>query len=110
MKKEIVAAVSGRIVNTFANALTDVAPKICEMLETQAEENENDDIQKSSAQITITPKILIQFTAPGCFAIEVRVPAKRIVSVCGEDNTELAVDENGVVEDLNQELPGMTEE
>ena len=104
-------ALADHIKRTFADALDKVIDRIGDMLESAAAENQNNDLQVSSAQMTINPKILIQFTTPGEFMIDVIVPAKRIEKVCGEAEAQLSLDVDGnEVPDLEQELPGMPEE
>ena len=108
MNQNITNALSAKITETFAAALNDVIEKIGEMLDEATAVNENDENQTASTQMTISPKILIQFTTPGEFHIEVRVPAKRIVTSTGEAEQDLSVDENGEeVDDGQQELPGI---
>ena len=108
MNKNITTALSGKIQETFAYALNEVIDTIGTMLDEATAGNENDDNQVSSAQMTITPKILIQFTTPGEFHIEVRVPAKRIVTSTGEAEQDLSVDAEGQeIDDGQQELPGI---
>ena len=111
MNSNMHTALANHIKITFGNALDKVVDRIAEMLETAAQENRNDDNQISSAQMTINPKIRIQFTTPGEFMIDVIVPAKRIEKVCGEAEAQLSLDVDGnEVPDLEQELPGMPEE
>ena len=103
-------AIADHIKRTFADALDKVMDRIGDMLESAAAENQNNDLQVSSAQMTITPKILIQFSTPGTFLIDVSVPVKRIEKVCGESQMELALDPEGnECPDDEQELPGMPE-
>lgn len=108
MNANITKALSAKIQETFAAALNEVIGTVGEMLDEATASNENNENQVSSAQMTITPKILIQFTTPGEFHIEVRVPAKRIVTSTGEAEQDLSVDENGEeIDDGQQELPGI---
>lgn len=103
-------ALAENIKRTFGDALDKVIDRIGDMLESAAAENQNDDLQVASAQMTITPKILIQYATPGTFLIDVTVPAKRIEKVCGESQMELALDPEGnECPDDEQELPGMPE-
>jgi len=111
MNKNITTALSAKIQETFAAALNEVIDTIGTMLDEATAGNENDDNQVSSAQMTITPKILIQFTTPGEFHIEVRVPAKRIVASTGEAQQDLSVDAEGQeIDDGQEDLPGIDEE
>ncbi len=108
MNTNITKALSAKIQKTFADALNDVIETVGNMLDEATAVNENDENQVASTQMTITPKILIQFTTPGEFHIEVRVPAKRIVTTTGEAEQDLSVDENGEeIDDGQQELPGI---
>lgn len=110
MNTNITNALSAKIQETFAAALNNVIDPIGKMLDEATAGNENNENQVSSAQMTITPKILIQFTTPGEFHIEVRVPAKRITTVTGEAEQELSVNEDGEeIDDGQQELPGIEE-
>lgn len=103
-------ALAEHIKTTFGDALDKVIDRIAEMLEAAATENENDENQVSSAQMTITPKILIQYATPGTFLIDVTVPAKRIEKVCGNSQMELELDNDGNdLPSAEQELPGMPE-
>lgn len=103
-------ALADHIKRTFGDALDKVIDRIGDMLESAAAENQNDDLQVSSAQMTITPKILIQYATPGTFLIDVTVPAKRIEKVCGESQMECSLDADGnECPDDEQELPGMPE-
>jgi len=111
MNKNITNALSAKIQETFAYALNEVIDTVGTMLDEATAVNENDENQTASTQMTITPKILIQFTTPGEFHIEVRVPAKRIVTSTGEAEQDLSVDANGEeIDDGQQELPGINPE
>ncbi len=108
MNQNITNALSAKITETFAAALNDVIEKIGEMLDEATAVNENDENQTASTQMTISPKILIQYTTPGEFRIEVRVPAKRIVSEIGEAENEISMNAEGEeIDDGQQELPGI---
>ena len=98
-----VEVLSSRITKLDGNAVS-----IGDMLDEATAVNENDENQVASTQMTISPKILIQFTTPGEFHIEVRVPAKRIVTSTGEAEQDLSVDAEGQeIDDGQQELPGI---
>jgi hypothetical protein len=78
------------------------------MLDEATAVNENDENQTASTQMTISPKILIQYTTPGEFRIKVQVPAKRIVSEIGEAENEISMNAEGEeIDDGQQELPGI---
>ena len=108
MNQNITKALSAKITETFAAALDEVIETIGNMLDEATAVNENDENQTSSTQMTISPKILIQFTTPGEFHIEVRVPAKRIVSETGESAADISMNAEGEeIDDGQQELPGI---
>ncbi len=108
MNQNITKALSAKITETFAAALDEVIETIGNMLDEATAVNENDENQTSSTQMTISPKILIQFTTPGEFHIEVRVPAKRIVSETGESAFDISMNAEGEeIDDGQQELPGI---
>ena len=110
MNQNITNALSAKITETFKAALDDVIDKIGEMLDEATAGNENDENQSASSQMTISPKIMIQFTTPGEFRIEVRVPAKKIVSEIGEAENEISMNAEGEeIDDGEQELPGIEE-
>lgn len=108
-KEEIMTALQENLTKAFDAALSEVIERIVDMLDEAANENENDSAQVSCAQMTISPKILIQYaTPPASFNIEVRVPAKRIETVCGESSNSFQLDVDG--KELKQdELPGIEE-
>lgn len=110
MNKNIQIALQEKVTQAFNLALSEVIEKISSMLEDAADSNEGDSNQVSCAQMTITPKILIQYATPAAFNIEVRVPAKRIETVCGESSDSFQLDDNGEeVADGQEDLPGMEE-
>ena len=110
MNKNIQIALLQKVCQTFNLALSEVIEKIAVMLEEAAEINEGDSNQVSCAQMTLSPKILIQYATPASFNIEVRVPAKRIETVCGESSDSFQLDANGEeVADGQEDLPGMEE-
>ena len=101
MNKNIQIALLQKVCQTFNLALSEVIEKIAIMLE-------GDSNQVSCAQMTLSPKILIQYATPASFNIEVRVPAKRIETVCGESSDSFQLDANGEeVADCQEDLPGM---
>ena len=110
MNKNIQIGLQKKICKHFNIALSDTIEKISNMLEDAAGNNEKDSNQVSCAQITFSPKILIQYATPASFNIVVRVLAKRIEMVCGESSDSFQLDDNGdEVADGQEDLPGMEE-
>lgn len=74
MKTEIITELAANLKLAFGNALDEIIDKVGAMLEANIVGNANDENQNSSTQMTISPKILIQYAMPEKFVIEVQIP------------------------------------
>lgn len=87
--------------DTFAKALDDknTIGRIVEMLESNRSENEASDNGDQAAQLTVQPKICIEYATPADFAVKVKIPVKDIRTVTGEAEEEFSLEHE------QQELP-----
>ena len=82
--KEAVATLKEKINDNFAIALNKVVPDIIDILEDKLADNESSDTGEQSTQLTIQPKIRIEFAQPSDYVIKVTIPVKSIHTRTGE--------------------------
>ena len=87
--KEAVATLKEKINDNFAAALDEVMPDIVDILEDKLSNNELSDTGDQSAQLTIQPKIKIEFAQPSDYVIKVTIPVK---TRTGESEEEFSLD------------------
>ena len=96
---DIQTTLQQKINANFATALEKVVPDIVCMLTEKRSNNEQSDTGDQSTQLTIQPKIKIEFGRPADFAIKVQIPVKSIRTKTGESEEEFSLNAE------QQELP-----
>lgn len=90
--KEAVTTLKEKINDNFAVALDEVMPDIVDILEDKLSNNELSDTGEQATQLTIQPKIKIEFAQPSDYVIKVTVPVKSIHTRTGESREEFSLD------------------
>lgn len=90
--KEAVITLKEKINDNFAIALNKVVPDIIDILEDKLADNESSDTGEQSTQLTIQPKIRIEFAQPSDYVIKITIPVKSIHTRTGESEEEFSLD------------------
>lgn len=90
--KEAATTLKEKINDNFAAALGEVMPDIVKILEDKLSNNELSDTGDQSAQLTIQPKIRIEFAQPSDYVIKITIPVKSIHTRTGESEEEFSLD------------------